>query len=439
MGMPITIFYCWQSDRDQDICHYLIRDAAQDAIGRLKTDADTRVEEAPPFGDMILDHDTKGVPGIPRIADVIQRKIAACDVFIADVTHIKEYVTGDGRKKYAQNGNVLIELGHALAQKSPERILLVMNTAFGSFDGLPFDLHLHRKPIPYNLPDSADKDAVKVARKALTDKLMEALRLMLVEIGSAAAEESRRIAVAEERSLRERANEKWERFISSMRGGFRGLPNDESYIAVSIVPLHPPATRLPLAAEGGKRKPDVRPFGGGSYYQDVYGRSVVSHNGRKARGDQPAEPPTTVTELSDDGAIFAANTLFIGTIAPNDIRAVSFEQEERQLFIHVTDYVALLRQLGVTGRLEVRVSLFGVRDVQLLPARRFDWSTRDFRTLSDDVIHMDTVTLEGSVDGAAIAAIAESLRPPFEIVWRDAGLPHDPCFTTDGKYKSARD
>src|SRR5206468_2973842 len=115
--MP-TIFYAWQSDRAEKGCHYLIRDCANDAIKAIKAEIesdDATVEEAPAMeGEVKLDHDTKDVPGSPHIAETIKQKIDAADAFIADLTCVRQYQTADGRKKRAQNANVLIELGLAL-------------------------------------------------------------------------------------------------------------------------------------------------------------------------------------------------------------------------------------------------------------------------------------------------------------------------------------
>src|SRR4051812_1053681 len=117
--MSTKVFYAWQSDRDPSICRHLIRDAIKRAIKRLKSDA--KVQEAPRFE---LDHDTKGIPGHPAIAPTIRKKIGRCGVFLADLTHVTDYTSADGRKKRGQNPNVLIELGIAIRAKGFQRLLL---------------------------------------------------------------------------------------------------------------------------------------------------------------------------------------------------------------------------------------------------------------------------------------------------------------------------
>jgi hypothetical protein len=107
-----------------------------------------------------LDHDTKNVTGTPAIADTIQRKIRRCGVFIADLTSVADYTTANERQKQTPNANVMAELGLAIRAVGWERIILVMNTAFGGPDDLPFDLKHHSFPIQYSLKPDGDRKAV---------------------------------------------------------------------------------------------------------------------------------------------------------------------------------------------------------------------------------------------------------------------------------------
>lgn len=175
--MPVNVFYAWQSDRDQIVCRFLIRDAAKDAIKKLRADA--HVTTAPAFE---LDHATKGVTGHPHIAATIRRKVKQCGVFLADLTHVFDYTTDDGRPKRGQNANVQIELGIAIRSKGFGRLILIMNDAFGPPDDLPFDLKSHSFLITYTLAAGADKEAVKAARATLAQTIADMLRPMLIAI-----------------------------------------------------------------------------------------------------------------------------------------------------------------------------------------------------------------------------------------------------------------
>src|SRR5205823_3575063 len=77
------------------------------------------------------------------------------------------------------NSNVLVELGYALARLGNERIVCVMNEAFGKPTDLPFDLAHRRHPMVFNLTDASDGDVIKKQRSELSDKLEDALRLIM--------------------------------------------------------------------------------------------------------------------------------------------------------------------------------------------------------------------------------------------------------------------
>jgi hypothetical protein len=91
-------------------------------------------------------------------------------------------------------------------------------TRFGTFDKLPFDLHLHRKPILYNLPDTSDKERVKSEKEALTRRLTEAMGLMVQDIE---ATEGRHLA-----SLRAKELEFRRRQVQQSRAEFETARHD---------------------------------------------------------------------------------------------------------------------------------------------------------------------------------------------------------------------
>ena len=146
----LRIFYSWQADTPGKTGHFLVRDALQLALDQLAEDLALDEAQRPE-----LDHDTKGVPGAPPIADTILEKIDACDVFVADVTLTGRTESG----KPLINSNVAIELGYALKAKGDGSLLLLMNDAHGSPESLPFDLRHRRWPTTFSLaPDVARKD-----------------------------------------------------------------------------------------------------------------------------------------------------------------------------------------------------------------------------------------------------------------------------------------
>lgn len=175
----MKVFWSWQSDHDGKISRHLVREALELAAASLNEDL--AVEE--PEREVSVDHDRKGVPGSPDLAAVILQKIRSSDVFVADVTPVG--ATPNEPPKKLMNPNVAIELGYALHSITDRRLIMVMNSAFGSRTDLPFDLQHKAGPIFYELELGAPKDEIKIARKKLIDDLKVALREMLPLLSSA--------------------------------------------------------------------------------------------------------------------------------------------------------------------------------------------------------------------------------------------------------------
>jgi hypothetical protein len=188
--MSFTIFYAWQSDRDQQVCRYFVRDAAKAAIKQIA--ADVAVASAPAF-----DHATEGETGMVHIAETIKRKIKGCGVFLADLTFAGEYKSHDGRQKCVTNANVAIELGYAMRVKNPKQFILVMNTHYGPPEDLPFDLKHYSFPLQYDLPAGTDKKApeFEAASQQLKNDIARALRSVMKSGVIDEAESAKKVAV----------------------------------------------------------------------------------------------------------------------------------------------------------------------------------------------------------------------------------------------------
>jgi hypothetical protein len=442
--MPFTVFYAWQSDRDPDTCRYFIRDAAKAAIKQVTADA--AVKSAPAF-----DHATQGETGMVHIAETIKRKIKRCGVFLADLTFVGTYNTygrkGQRRRKRATNANVAIELGYAMRAKHPKQFILVMNTQHGPPEDLPFDLKHYSYPIQYTLADGVHRTehVFKTAQQKLTKDIADALKAIIKagvigQMGKRAREQRQ----AEERQLVQRAEEQWKAFDAKFhKEGFRGIgeriprvidlnaPPEprEAFIALSIIPLKPQPQPLEMQAVHQRQHPNLNPIGTGSYNTDVYADGLVNHNGIRERAGRRAEPPTTAVELREDGNVFAVSDMGVGGQS-RDKPVVALEGPERMLFHSLTGYVDAMRDFGIVGPLEVRVSLRGMDGVLIYPDRSFYWDTDSFRPLTEDTIHLRPVVLDEGLSGGAIV---DALRPGFKRVWMDGGAAYDPCFDHDGK------
>lgn len=175
-----TVFYAWQSDTPNATGRTFIEKALEGAIEKLHLDSGIEPADRP--ADIEVDRDTRGVPGSPPIAATIQEKINNCAVFVGDLTFTGQSLPSVAEKRkdtrYFPNPNVLLEYGYALKGHGHERIVAVMNTAYGPRDPLPylpFDLKHLRAPIAYFLPPDASKDEKASALKRLIGALAERL------------------------------------------------------------------------------------------------------------------------------------------------------------------------------------------------------------------------------------------------------------------------
>lgn len=171
----MKLFYSWQSDTPQKTGRYFIKEAIELAINELHSELSFTEAERP-----TLDHDTKGIPGAPPIADTIFKKIDECDVFLVDVTIVGTVPSaGNEKQKALINSNVAIELGYALKSRGDEALLMVLNSEHGLAKALPFDLRHRRWPIEYSLSETASKEEKNQTKKSLVKKIKPALRFYI--------------------------------------------------------------------------------------------------------------------------------------------------------------------------------------------------------------------------------------------------------------------
>jgi len=171
--MPQTVFFSWQSDRPNETGRQLIENALKQAIKAISKD--TTLD--PAVRDLRVDKDTKGVPGTPPIMAIIFKKINQAAVFVPDLT----FVAGRNQGEGIPNPNVLIEYGYALKRLGWEKLVPVMNTAYGipTKANLPFDLGHLRFPIEFACPEGADEATRDRVQKELAKDLENAIRLIL--------------------------------------------------------------------------------------------------------------------------------------------------------------------------------------------------------------------------------------------------------------------
>ena len=190
--MKYTIFYSWQSDLPNSTNRGFIQKALENVATSIQKDGSIDVEP-------VVDRDTQGVCGSPDIAATIFEKIEKCRVFVPDVSIINP----ETEARRSPNPNVLIELGYAIKIMDWERIIMVMNTAFGNPKDLPFDL-LKKRVLTYDMPEDASERATD--RRCLEASLREGLEMIMGTEGDA---QSTMVTFLPEESL-DFANEKQE-------------------------------------------------------------------------------------------------------------------------------------------------------------------------------------------------------------------------------------
>ena len=87
----MKIFWSWQSDTLGKTGRHFIRGVLEDALEQLASGGEL---DEPVREDLHLDHDRKGVPGSPDLAQAILEKVRNSAVFIADVTPDKLTASG---------------------------------------------------------------------------------------------------------------------------------------------------------------------------------------------------------------------------------------------------------------------------------------------------------------------------------------------------------
>lgn len=165
--MEVSIFFSWQSDAPSARGKSFIERALRQAATAVA--ADTSIPFRPD-----VDQDTRGVPGTPAMVAAILDKIDRCSVFVADVTLTFDRHERDRR---SPNPNVLLELGYALRRLGPKRVLMVLDTAHGGPEHLPFDLRGSRA-ITYNSAGDAEQ-----MEEHLVREFTEGLSLIFRAVG----------------------------------------------------------------------------------------------------------------------------------------------------------------------------------------------------------------------------------------------------------------
>jgi hypothetical protein len=198
-----TVFYSWQSDLDEKTNRFFIVDALEKAVKLLKRGG---FEVAPR-----IDQDARDCPGAADIATEIFKKIRACRVFVADVSIINAgavfpgsgFWVGEERTEEkpcrpTPNPNVMIELGYAAHALTWDRVICVVNEAYGEVEKLPFDIR-PRAMVRFSLLPTAEEGERTQKKEALRDHLRGYLKVAIDRNEAEIAEQQRKEKEEEER------------------------------------------------------------------------------------------------------------------------------------------------------------------------------------------------------------------------------------------------
>lgn len=350
---PIRIFYAWQSDRGSDCCSNFVRKALKAAIGDLASN----------YGEeLILDSDTAGLAGSPRVTENILKKIRECDVFLGDVSFIAQTDAG----KHLPNPNVMIELGFARAVLDEQQIMLVMNEAFGGPKELPFDLAHLRHPLGWTLAEGAPTSERRAVRTKFAAKLKAYLAASIdfsLRFRTLATPESDRFAPARElvASLDLPS-------LTSQPPTIVNGPKLVLRMATVMAANHPAVEPARMKAA----RPLFVPEGYAAVETGTSAGQFYSHDPKQSRAGLPNGESRWYTRFVQPGII--ETSILLGEIIDDDPTAVIDGRAiEGRIIEIVRRSAALFAEVGQHGPASVSIALHQFEDVQVSTSR---WTSR---------------------------------------------------------------
>jgi len=416
--MDITVFYAWQDDRPGKYSRYLIRDAAKDACRRISEH---------PANDytVALDEATLGVPGMCDIPNTILEKIQACHVFLADLTFVgRTDAVDEGDVQLISNPNVLFEFGYAVHAKGFDRILGVMNVAYGEPERQMFDVK-RRWAVTYSLAENSGSSELQPARKQLSKEIEQALltilhKSVLPDKGEEASQRFERIRTEFESSVRQ--------------GSFHGLSRRSGAIAITLVPH----TAQTLEHSKLQRCPVLPPAGTANRPQPC-GKSMVSTceigDPSDAQGPQVR---CSIAEITAEGVILAAETSCLDPrMHPSQESAqlgpiIPSRAFERIIIESVRRYADALLSLGVSLPWRLGVSLLRVRGY-----RMYAGPPDLGREIEDaDDLVPEPILIRNAKDVSDQQGVGRLLKDAFDYIWRECGFQGSENYDAKGNWRS---
>jgi hypothetical protein len=394
----IKIFYSWQSDKPREINERFIRIALEEAAKALMAER--------PSLKIEIEAGTEGEPGTPVVTETILRRINECDIFVADVT-IVGMIENPEAPKPTPNPNVLVEYGFARRAKTDRRILLVMNTAFGAPEDLPFDLNYLRHPVEYEAPAGIAREERRKRRAKLAQEFAAYIATIIDRAPRETDDDA--MAAANER-LMELANH------SNVFNPASAVVMGPK-LALHIVPIASPAAARRVRTEFvAKARRFFRPSDDAPAKNEANTLEWWAHDTPRQLKEYTNPVARWMTRLFPDGAFEATWT--IGERQDDDPEiGVDGCRLERDIAAMTQRLLDARAELGLDEPVLVHVTLFGAEDVVLNDA-----SARA-RKIRKPALGLGHITLTDPT-----APLADTLKPIFDQLWLASGVESgSPC------------
>ena len=401
-----TVFYSWQSDLPNRTNRGFILSALKQAAKAVRSDATVDI-------DPVIDRDTAGVAGSPSIAAVIFEKIARADIFVPDVS----LVTPPDAKRPSPNPNVLLELGFAISRLDWDRVVMVMNTAFGGPALLPFDLRGHRV-VTYNCSDKPG--AVNTdERRSLEKKLTEEITAILLEQASKKATEDRK----NQDSFQAYTGKLQKERLDLLAMGDTPIPvSSDKLVCIHVVPFSAKTKKTTI--EVGRLDPQrtsLAPIGSrefrDSFNTDGLLRYVPDHGDTRSG----------YLQLFRNGVIETIDSTMaeMPEGRPDGLPGPYFCKE---LVKFLEGTCRLYEELQIQPPVSVLIAILGIKKL-LIPAETGVGSAYYVRPFGHDRIVLPPVQLLDLK-----ADVRPLLRKSLDVLWQTAGAPACSCYEADGKW-----
>lgn len=454
--MAFTVFYAWQMDRPTSVNRWFIETAIKSAIRQVKAeaqkelelDADLKLENALPVEpgeedavnpdqdadetEIVLQWGAAGEAGAKLIAETILERIGRCGVYVGDLTFVSEVETPDKRHKKLPNANVLIETGAASRTGLGwDRMILVLNTAFGKVDDLPFDLKHRHCTVQYELGERDDPRKAE-KRKQLAKDFADQIRPMYRKAMTHVIEERRRVREEVLAKGTARAAQERQAFEQHLLDNtYHDMRTELAVMVATIIPAVPPNGPLKFD-DDVKLMRHFQPPGMSSGCQ-------ITHRPKSVTCGEFAErTPYNMVELANTGNVLMARNLVFGRdgigpsyaekIDPSKGWLVAMDTYQPQFIDAVRRYLTGVVALGVNGPWFFSLSILKMRNGLLIPSRDWYWMTELGKPFTGDNMTAGTILLPADLDLSDQAAVTEALKPPLKEIWRHNGHRGMPIF-----------